>query len=80
MKIARTNKQIKKGFTLVELLCVIVILGVISTMAIAGISNLISKSKEEKNNQNKKFTSNKGSTKKAPFVQGFVSRTLGHPA
>lgn len=57
MKKARTNKQIKKGFTLVELLCVIVILGVISTMAIAGISNLISKSKEEKNNQNEKNVS-----------------------
>lgn len=47
----------KRGFTLVELLCVIVILGIISVASIAGVSKLISKSKEEKTNQNERTVS-----------------------
>jgi len=36
----------KKGFTLVELLCVIVLLAIITIMATSGIMNLTKKSKE----------------------------------
>ncbi len=50
-------KKNRKGFTLVELLSVIVILGVIAVMSIASISSLISKSKDEKNNQNERTVS-----------------------
>ena len=37
----------KKGFTMIELLAAIVILGVISILAIAGVTRLIEKSKNE---------------------------------
>ncbi len=56
-KSKKVIKKYKKGFTLVELLCVIVILGVIATMTIASVGNLISKSKDEKNNQNERTVS-----------------------
>lgn len=40
-------KCYKKGFTLVELLAVIVILAIILAIAIPGISNVINSSKEQ---------------------------------
>lgn len=43
----------KNAFTMVELLAVIVILGILSTMAIIGVSNLIDRSKIEDAKQNK---------------------------
>ena len=43
----------KNAFTMVELLAVIVILGILSTMAIIGVNNLIDRSKSEDAKQNK---------------------------
>ena len=44
----------KKGFTMIELLGVIVILGILSVMAIVSVTRLITKSKtEQKNSQAK---------------------------
>ena len=43
-----------KGFTLVELLATIVIVGILSIMAIAGISGLINKSRIESEKQYKR--------------------------
>ena len=41
----------KKGFTMIELLAAIVILGILSVLAIVGVSGLIEKSKEEDQRQ-----------------------------
>ncbi len=47
-------REKEKGFTMVELLAVIVILGVIATIAIAGIRGVLNKTKESYlDNQNK---------------------------
>lgn len=47
----------KKGFTLVELLCTILILGILMSMAIAGVSNLISKAKDSSDSAKEKTVS-----------------------
>ena len=44
----------KKGFSLIEILGVIVILGILSVVAIGFVTRLINKSKEESDNQNKR--------------------------
>ncbi len=48
------KKKGNRGFTLVELLAAIVILGILSTMAIAGVSNLIKKAKSSAEDANAK--------------------------
>ena len=38
----------KKGFTMIELLAAIVVMGILSVLAITGVTRLIEKSKDEK--------------------------------
>ena len=47
------NRRLRIGFSLVELLAVIVIIGILSTISIVAYSRYIDKSKDEINNQNR---------------------------
>ncbi len=44
-----------KGFTLVEVLAVIVIVGILSTIGIVAVTKLVSKAREEEKNQQEKM-------------------------